>query len=189
MTRNEQILRSNPDNRLDFVHRAWSPWIFLRVKARPVLSADPFHYDWCHRGQPRPPTRCGLAAQIYCVTTDSVLAFDVSWPTGNCCTLLRTVKVSRATTERSCSSQRWHARRDHVCHPALRPLPQAPSTRVAAFDTRRTRAMLSALCSSMVLSRPFDGDPGRQLDQCVPSVPEAEGRPGRRLQGCCCCCQ
>jgi len=129
-TRMKEIIEVDPDNRLAVVQ----PGV-VNLDLRDAVEKhglfyppDPSSYDWCTIGGNLSTNAGGLCCVKYGVTTDSVLGMDVVLADGS---LLRT---GRRTVKGVIGSEGTLGVITQATL-ALRPLPQAPGTLVAAFGS------------------------------------------------------
>jgi glycolate oxidase len=138
MTRMNEILEIDPDNRLAVVQPGVVNLDFRTAVEKHGLfyPPDPSSYDWCTIGGNLSTNAGGLCCVKYGVTTDSVLGLDVVLADGELLrTGRRTVKgVAGYDLTKLFIGSEGTLGVITSATLALRPLPQAPSTLVAAFD-------------------------------------------------------
>ncbi len=137
MTRMNEILEIDPDNRLAVVQPGVVNLDFRTAVEKHGLfyPPDPSSYDWCTIGGNLSTNAGGLCCVKYGVTTDSVLGLDVVLADGELLrTGRRTVKgVAGYDLTKLFIGSEGTLGVITSATLALRPLPQAPSTLVAAF--------------------------------------------------------
>jgi glycolate oxidase len=138
MTRMNEILEIDPDNRLAVVQPGVVNLDFRNAVEKHGLfyPPDPSSYDWCTIGGNLSTNAGGLCCVKYGVTTDSVLGLDVVLADGELLrTGRRTVKgVAGYDLTKLFIGSEGTLGVITSATLALRPLPQAPGTLVAAFD-------------------------------------------------------
>ncbi len=138
MTRMNEILEIDPDNRLAVVQPGVVNLDFRNAVEKHGLfyPPDPSSYDWCTIGGNLSTNAGGLCCVKYGVTTDSVLGLDVVLADGELLrTGRRTVKgVAGYDLTKLFIGSEGTLGVITSATLALRPLPQAPGTLVATFD-------------------------------------------------------
>jgi glycolate dehydrogenase FAD-linked subunit len=138
MTRMNEILEIDPDNRLAVVQPGVVNLDFRTAVEKHGLfyPPDPSSYDWCTIGGNLSTNAGGLCCVKYGVTTDSVLGLEVVLADGELLrTGRRTVKgVAGYDLTKLFIGSEGTLGVITSATVALKPLPQAPSTLVAAFD-------------------------------------------------------
>ncbi|HEX9335756.1 MAG TPA: FAD-linked oxidase C-terminal domain-containing protein [Pseudonocardiaceae bacterium] len=137
-TRMNEILEIDPDNRLAVVQPGVVNLDFRTAVEKHGLfyPPDPSSYDWCTIGGNLSTNAGGLCCVKYGVTTDSVLGLDVVLADGELLrTGRRTVKgVAGYDLTKLFIGSEGTLGVITSATVALKPLPQAPATLVAAFD-------------------------------------------------------
>jgi glycolate oxidase len=138
-TRMNQIVQIDPDNRLAVVQPGVVNLDFRTAVEKHGLfyPPDPSSYDWCTLGGNLATNAGGLCCVKYGVTTDSVLGLEVVLANGDVLrTGRRTVKgvAGYDLTKLFVGSEGTLGVITQATL-ALRPLPQAPATLVAAFSS------------------------------------------------------
>jgi glycolate oxidase len=149
-TRMNEILEIDPDNRLAVVQPGVVNLDFRTAVEKHGLfyPPDPSSYDWCTIGGNLSTNAGGLCCVKYGVTTDSVLGLEVVLADGELLrTGRRTVKgVAGYDLTKLFVGSEGTLGVITSATLALRPLPQAPCTLVAAFDdTASAGAAVSAV--------------------------------------------
>ncbi|MET0134235.1 MAG: FAD-linked oxidase C-terminal domain-containing protein [Kibdelosporangium sp.] len=139
MTRMNSIVEIDPDNRLAVVQPGVVNLDFRAAVEKHGLfyPPDPSSYDWCTIGGNVSTNAGGLCCVKYGVTTDSVLGLEVVLASGEVLkTGRRTVKgvAGYDLTKLFVGSEGTLGVITEITV-ALRPLPQAPGTTIAAFGT------------------------------------------------------
>jgi glycolate oxidase len=138
MTRMNEILQIDPDNRLAVVQPGVVNLDFRTAVEKHGLfyPPDPSSYDWCTIGGNLSTNAGGLCCVKYGVTTDSVLGLEVVLADGELLrTGRRTVKgVAGYDLTKLFIGSEGTLGVITSATVALRPLPQAPCTLVATFD-------------------------------------------------------
>jgi len=138
MTRMNEILEIDPDNRLAVVQPGVVNLDFRTAVEKHGLfyPPDPSSYDWCTIGGNLSTNAGGLCCVKYGVTTDAVLGLEVVLADGEVLkTGRRTVKgVAGYDLTKLFIGSEGTLGVITSATVALKPLPQAPSTLVAAFD-------------------------------------------------------
>jgi glycolate oxidase len=139
MTRMNQILEIDPDNRLAVVQPGVVNLDFRGAVEKHGLfyPPDPSSYDWCTLGGNVSTNAGGLCCVKYGVTTDSVLGLEVVLADGEVLrTGRRTVKgVAGYDLTRLFIGSEGTLGVITEITVALKPLPQAPGTTIAAFNS------------------------------------------------------
>ncbi|MGH3435034.1 MAG: FAD-binding oxidoreductase [Sciscionella sp.] len=139
MTKFDEIEEIDPDNRLAVVQPGVVNLDFRGAVEKHGLfyPPDPSSYDWCSIGGNLSTNAGGLCCVKYGVTTDSVLGLEVVLADGSLLkTGRRTVKgVAGYDLTKLFIGSEGTLGVITKATLALRPLPQAPGTLVAAFDT------------------------------------------------------
>lgn len=138
-TRMDRIVEIDPDNRLAVVQPGVVNLDFRNAVEKHGLfyPPDPSSYDWCTIGGNLSTNAGGLCCVKYGVTTDAVLGLEVVLADGELLrTGRRTVKgvAGYDLTKLFVGSEGTLGVITQATL-ALRPLPQAPATHVATFDT------------------------------------------------------
>jgi glycolate oxidase len=140
-TRMNQILEIDPDNRLAVVQPGVVNLDFRGAVEKHGLfyPPDPSSYDWCTLGGNVSTNAGGLCCVKYGVTTDSVLGLEVVLADGEVLrTGRRTVKgVAGYDLTRLFVGSEGTLGVITEITVALKPLPQAPGTTVAAFNSTK----------------------------------------------------
>ncbi|HJQ44902.1 MAG TPA: FAD-linked oxidase C-terminal domain-containing protein [Amycolatopsis sp.] len=139
MTKFDQILEIDPGNRLAVVQPGVINLDFRNAVEKQGLfyPPDPSSYDWCTIGGNLSTNAGGLCCVKYGVTTDSVLGMEVVLADGSLLkTGRRTVKgVAGYDLTKLFIGSEGTLGVITQATVALRPLPQAPGTLVAGFDS------------------------------------------------------
>ncbi|NKQ55888.1 FAD-binding protein [Amycolatopsis sp. K13G38] len=139
MTKFDQILEIDPGNRLAVVQPGVVNLEFRNAVEKHGLfyPPDPSSYDWCTIGGNLSTNAGGLCCVKYGVTTDSVLGLEVVLADGSLLrTGRRTVKgVAGYDLTKLFIGSEGTLGVITKATVALRPLPQAPGTLVAGFDS------------------------------------------------------
>jgi glycolate oxidase len=138
MVKMNEILEIDPDNRLAVVQPGVVNLDFRNAVEKHGLfyPPDPSSYDWCTIGGNLSTNAGGLCCVKYGVTTDSVLGLEIVLADGELLrTGRRTVKgVAGYDLAKLFVGSEGTLGVITSATVALRPLPQAPGTMVAAFD-------------------------------------------------------
>ena len=139
MTKFDQILEVDPGNRLAVVQPGVVNLDFRNAVEKHGLfyPPDPSSYDWCTIGGNLSTNAGGLCCVKYGVTTDSVLGMEIVLADGSLLrTGRRTVKgVAGYDLTKLFTGSEGTLGVITQATVALRPLPQAPGTLVAGFDS------------------------------------------------------